>query len=405
MPDYSYSAIDSAGTLRKGTVFALDETGLEEQINQTGLTLIRCKKVEKKRLCSFLPGGKITTRALIEFYYRLSQTLEMGLPILTALDENSKMLPSARLKKLIHEIKLAVESGNTFHEAMSRYPSVFHKLELGLVKMGEKSGNLSKCLRDLAGFLEWREEIRSTIKRALVYPCFIFPLILAVVGVWVGYVLPQMAAAIMEMNVPLPITTRAVLHISNFARSYWPVLIGAGVFCSISLYIFYKTERGKYLFDRYLLKIPLAGTIASSIVMARLSNNFATLYNSGMTLDMIFEMLTRDVLGNRFIEDRLALAYEEIQRGQTIAQGLESAGGFPSIILGAIRNGESTGTLDETFRRLGEYYNAGVRKAVQSLVSVIEPVTIVILGGVFGIIVLSILLPLYDVINQFGKMY
>jgi type IV pilus assembly protein PilC len=143
----------------------------------------------------------------------------------------------------------------------------------------------------------------------------------------------------------------------------------------------------------------------TNLALARLSHYFATMYKAGMMINEIFEMLTDNVLGNRYLQSRLVKAFHEVQLGQTIASGLEKAGGFPSLLVGAVRNGESTGTLDDSLKRLGDYYDGEVKKTVQALVKAIEPATILLLGGVFGLIVLSILLPLYDVLGQVGKAY
>jgi type IV pilus assembly protein PilC len=257
-------------------------------------------------------------------------------------------------------------------------------------------------MKDLADFLEWKEDIRSTIKRATIYPLFILLVIFAVIGVWVGYVLPQMAVLLTEMGVPLPKVTRVVLGTSLFFQENWLGILGIIFAAFIALFLFEKTKRGGLLFHRFLLEVPLIGNIARNIALARLSHNFATMYQSGMTLNNIFEILTDNVLGNRYLEGRLEKAFRGIQRGQTIALGFEAAGGFPPLFLGAVRNGEMTGTLDASFNRLGNYYDGEVKRAVQAMVNALEPAIIIFLGAVFAIIVLSIMLPLYDVIGQFN---
>jgi type IV pilus assembly protein PilC len=151
--------------------------------------------------------------------------------------------------------------------------------------------------------------------------------------------------------------------------------------------------------------MPLVGKVTQNIALARLGHYFATMYNAGMTINIIFETLTDGVLGNRYLESRMIAAYQEIQQGVTIASSFKKAGGFPLLLLSGIKNGETTGTLDESFKRLGEYYDGEVKRSVQLMLSNIEPITIFILGGVFGLIILSILLPLYDVMGELGKAY
>lgn len=405
MPRYNYQAINNAGKLLRGTLFALSAADVEERLVQQGLTLIKTNQIKQGKWDKRLVGGKIKARILIEFYRRFSQTLDMGLPILTGLDENAKSIPSKPLKKTIEEIRGALEDGKTLHEAMKRFPKIFQKLDLAIIRIGEQSGTLPKCMKDLADFLEWKEDIRSTIKGATIYPCFITAAIIAVIGVWVGYVLPQMASLLTEMGVKLPGVTRAVIGTSHFLKTNWPWLIGLILVPITAFYLFQKTKQGGLIYHKYLLKIPLIGEVMGNVALARLSHNFATMYRSGVTVNTIFEMLTDNVLGNRYMEAQLALTFQEVQLGQSLAEGFENAGGFPPLLLGAVRNGESTGTLDESFNRLGDYYDGEVKRSVKGLVNAFEPMTILLLGGVFGLIILSILLPLYDVIGDFGKAY
>ena len=401
MPNYRYKAINEKGKAFHGTISAVNETDAEKRLQEDGLTLITSKRLKTKPL----DKSKVKTRIIIEFYYRLSQTLNLGLPMLTALNENAKALPSKSLKMIIGEVGVTVESGNTLYESMARFPKVFQKLDIGIIKMGEQSGVLPKCLKELADFIEWKEDIRSTIKRAAMYPAFVILILMAVIGVWVGHVLPMMAKVLQEMGVVLPGITQAVLSISLFIKENWIMIICGNIGLIASGYLFQKSKKGELLFHQYILKIPVIGNMILNIALARLCRNFATMQRSGMMLNSIFETLIDKVVGNRFLEDRLQDAFHEIERGQSIAAGFENAGAFPPLILGAIRNGEMTGTLEEAFERLGDYYDIEVKRSVQAMISAIEPITLIFLGAIFGVIILSIMLPLYDVVGDLGKAY
>lgn len=400
MPKYQYKAIDSAGKIIRGKVVSLSMADVEENLSRKGLTLIKGKPLKKGIRGKLQYAGKIKPRILIEFYHRLSQTLVMGLPILTALEENAKILPSKSFGMVITEVKVSIESGKTLYEAMSQYPKVFNKLDLAIIRLGEQSGVLPKAMKDLADFLEWKENIRSTIKKATIYPSFVILVIIAVIGVWVGYVLPQMAVLLAEMGVALPEVTKTILSVSLFFQKNWIWIIGLVFAGLLFLYMVQKLKKGKILFHKLLLQVPIVGNVAKNIALARLSQNFATMYQSGMIISSIFEILTDNIIGNRYLEERMARAFQEIQRGQPIASGFETAGGFPPLFLGAIRNGEMTGTIDESFKRLGDYYDGEVKRTVEVMVNALEPITIIFLGGVFALIILSIMLPLYDVIGQ-----
>jgi type IV pilus assembly protein PilC len=404
MPSFHYKAVNDEGRVFKGTAVAVDEADVERYLSESGLSLIHSKAAKESPLIS-LTGGRIKSRTLVEFYHRFAQTLEIGLPILSALEENARYLPSKPMRRIAAEIKMAVQGGRTLYEAMSMHPKVFKKLDLAIVGMGERSGVLPECLKKMAAFLEWKEELRSNVKKATIYPSFVIVAILAVIGVWIGYVLPQMVTVLTEMDVAIPRATIAVLDVSRFVTTYWPWFVLALVTIPLTIYAFQKTRRGGLLLHRYLLKVPLLGPILANIALARLSHNFATMFGAGMAIQQIFSTLADHALGNRYMEDRLQFAYQEIESGQTIAAAFESAGGFPSLLLGAVRNGEETGTLDQAFKRLGDYFDQEVKRTVQALLAAIEPMAIISLGAVFGLIVLSILLPLYDVMGSMGKAY
>ena len=299
MPKYRYKAIDAAGKASRGTVVAFSESDAEEKLQQRGLTLIDSQRARERVLGSFFISRRIKPRELIEFYFRLSQTLELGLPILSALEENEKIISTPFFRKTIEEIRMSIESGNSLHGAMSQYTRAFEPLDLAIVRMGEESGTLPGSLKELAQFLEWKEDIRSTLKRAAIYPSFIMVAIVAVIGVWVGYVLPQMAGLLMEMGVELPTVTQVVLNVSHFVESYWLWILMGILTTVVLVYLYQTTDRGKIQFDKYLLKLPLMGSILANIAVARLSHNFATMYSAGMNINTIFEILSNEIIGNR----------------------------------------------------------------------------------------------------------
>ncbi len=405
MANYRYQAIDETGKVRRGTVNALNETEMEAGVNRQGLTLISSKQIKVSNRRKQFGLGKINPRFLVEFYRRFAQTLEMGIPILSGLEENVKMIPSKPLKKVIEEIKTSLEEGKALHTAMSQFPKVFSKLDLGLIKMGEQSAVLPQCMKELADFIEWKEDIRSTIKRATIYPCFTLLSVAGVIGVWIGYVLPQMATMLLDMGVELPTVTKVVMTTSMFIQAHGLLMISGLSMALALVYIFQKTKKGGKLFDKYFLKLPIIGPISNNIAIARLSHNFATMHRAGIIISSIFGILTNNVLGNRYLEDKLKIAFQELESGKTLASSFEIAGGFPPFVLGGIRHGEMTGNLDDSFKRMGDYYDAEVKRNVQSMISAFEPMILVLLGGVFGIVLFSILTPLYGVLGDIGRAY
>ncbi len=400
MPKYRYKAIDAAGKMSRGTIPAFSDTNAEQKLQQKGLTVIHSEPARENPLANFFISRRVKPRELVEFYYRLSQTLELGLPMLSALEENEKIIPTPFFRKIIEEIRMSIEAGSSLYESMLHYPRIFEPLDLAIVRLGEETGVLPGSLKELAEFIEWKEDIRSTLMRAAIYPTFIVLAIVAVISVWVGYVLPQMANLLTEMGVELPAITQVVLNVSHFMQNYWLWILGGALITGFLLYLYTKTPKGKLQFHKYILKIPLFGGILNNIAIARLSHNFATMYTAGMTINNIFEILSDKILGNRYLEWRLTIAFEDIQRGESISDAMQASGGFPTLLIGAVRNGETTGTIDDAFRRLGGYYDKEVKRNVETMINALEPLSIIILGGIFGLIALSIMLPLYDMIAE-----
>lgn len=402
MKNYRYLAVDEDGKTIKGKAVAQSESALERDLRRGGLELVRSWEGKESTLGRLFPKKKVPTRHLLMFYTRLAQSLDVGLPIIPTLEENAKVVASPTLRKIIHEIILSLEEGNNLMQALQKFPEVFSELEVSLIGMGEQSGVLSQCLKDLAEYLEWKENLRATIKKASIYPCFVLVAIGGVIAVWVGYLLPQMSSLLKDMGVEIPTLTRIVFATSLFIQHHWPWMTGLLFGLLAGTFIFRKTEKGKLLFDRWFLSFPLLGNVAAEIAYTRLSRNFSVMMRIGIPVNSIFEHLSHGILGNRYLESRLVAAHQNLQKGMVLSRSFERAGGFPILLLGAIRNGERSGTLEDSFKRMADFYDQGAKRAVEAMVAAVGPLMVVVLGGIFAVVILSIMLPLYDVLGKAG---
>jgi len=402
MKTFHYLAVDEDGELVRGKNYATDEQALERSLRNLGLTLVTERESMGSSLSKYNTKRKVHPKHLIPFYSRFGQSLEVGLPITATLDENIQIVPSPMLRNVIQELKEALEEGNTLYSAMQQYPGVFTNLEISLISMGEESGVLPETLKELAKFLEWREDLKSTIRRASIYPIFVVVALGAVIALWVGYILPQMASLMKEMGVTLPAISRAVFALSDFIQAYWPWFFGTPPLLFFSLFVIKNTKKGALWFDRWFLSLPLAGPVAAEIAYTRLCRNFSLMMRTGMTINKIFDILCRGVLGNLYLEARLRHAHNYLQRGMKLSDAMERAGGFPLLLIGSVRSGETTGSLEEAFGRLAKFYDEGVDRTIKAAISAMGPILTVVLGGIFGVIILSILLPLYDVLGTSG---
>jgi len=405
MKSYRYLAVDEEGKTLKGKAIAQNETALERDLRRSGLDLVQSWEEKEAALVQLFRKRRVSTRLLIMFYTRLAQSLEVGLPIVPTLEENAKVIASPVLRKIIQEIIVSLEEGNNLMQSLQKFPEVFSELEVSLIGMGEQSGVLAQSLKDLADYLEWKENLRATIKKASIYPCFVLVAIGAVIAVWVGYLLPQMSGLLKDMGVSIPTITKVVFATSLFIQHNWRWVTGLLSGAAVATYFFRKTEGGRVLFDRWFLSAPLIGTVAAEIAYTRLSRNFSVMMKIGIPVNRIFEHLSRGILGNRYLERRLVVAHQNLQRGMPLSRSFERAGGFPILLLGAIRNGERSGTLEDSFKRMADFYDQGAKRAVEAMVAAIGPLMVVVLGGIFAVVILSILLPLYDVLSGAGAQY
>lgn len=402
MPNHHYRAVDAAGRIVIGDEFAVDESELDRILTRSGLSLITS---ESERQGLGRARRSVRPRVIIEFYYRLGRTLETGLPILMALDENSRELPSSAMRQMAAEIRTLVESGRSLHEAMAAQGDVFSPVDLSIVRIGEQTGSLPACLDQIASHLQWKEELRHHIRKATIYPLFVLLALAGVIGVWLGYVLPRMVRLLMDLNATIPTATRVLLAVSELAqRRGWMFALAA----PLPVFLVMAVRRfpsGRLAWDRTILEIPLLGRLLRAIALTRFGRNMATMLSAGISIRQAMSSLIDNGLGNRYLELRLGAALSAVENGESVSGALRLVGGYPSLLTGAVRNGETTGTLDKAFKRLAEYYDTEVKRTVQLVVGVVEPAAVITLGVVFGSVILSILLPLYDTMGTLGKSY
>ena len=399
MENFRYLAINEKGQVTRGNLVAHNQRALDAYLRRIGLTMIECRQIKESLLTRLFAGQRVQPRILGLFYSRVAEALAVNLPIITVLEENAMALGSPPLRRTILEIKAHLEEGLPLAEAMQKFPGVFSELEISMAALGEQTGTLPQCLKDLAEFIEWRENLKSTIMTASIYPAFVLICLGFVIAVWIGKVLPNMAQMLIDMGVQLPIMTRILLVLSRLLQEYWLVallLIGAVMLWT---YLIIKTPRGRIAWDRSLLQLPLVGKVVHQIALTRLTKNFAVMMKGGLAVNRIFDILIAGVLGNRYLEGQLQLVQEYLQTGLRLSESFERVGGFPILLIGEIRNGETTGTLEQSFERVTRFFDNETNRAVKGMLAAFGPTVVVILGVIFGVVILSILLPLYDVIG------
>ena len=343
-----------------------------------------------------LPGGKkVKQRSIAIFTRQLATMIDAGLPLVQSLDILSSQQDHKVFKNIIREIREDVESGSTFAGALKKHPSTFDELYTNLVVAGEEGGILDNILNRLSNYIEKAEALKKKVKSAMIYPAIIVSVAILVVIILMIFVIPVFETIFKSAGQSLPLPTLIVLTMSKIIKKYIVVIIPAAILLIFLFRKFYKTEAGKTLIDRLLLKVPVFGMLLKKVAVARFARTLGTLVSSGVPiLDGL--LIVSKTAGNRTIETALMSARASIREGETIAEPLSRSNIFPPMVTQMISVGESTGALDSMLTKIADFYDDEVDVAVSNLTSLLEPFLMIFLGVVIGGVVIAMYLPIFQ---------
>ena len=394
MPTYAYTARAKNGTKQQGTLTADTRQAASQMLQQKGL--IADKLVEKKgRTAGPKLNKRVKTTELLVFTRQLSTIVSAGLPLMQGLDILADQTEDPNFGAIIDAIAQDVESGETFSDALRKYPKAFPDLYVSMVRSGEASGDLDGVLLQLADYLEASEELKRRIKSAMTYPVVAFGMIILIASGLIIFVVPQFATIFEQMGGTLPAPTRILIAISNFLRSWYaiPSMILFGVVVTFALKTYGKTETGKYNIDKARLRIPVFGMLARKVAISRFTRTLSTLTRSGVNILQALE-ITERTAGNEVFARAVREAADSVRNGDTLADPLMRSEVFPSMVTRMIGVGEKTGALEIMLAKIADFYDAEVKALVDSLTSLIEPILIGLMGVVVGGIVIALFMPI-----------
>ena len=411
MPTFQYEAMDNTGREVKDTIDASTQEEAQQLIRQKGFFVTKISERSKAKKKGPAPKkggrrkkkaftiGKISTKQLCTFTRQLSTLQDAGLPILRSLKILHGQCKPGVLKNSLEDVVEDIESGATLSDAFAKHPKAFDKLYCNMIKAGEAGGALEAILQRLADFKEKSQSLKRRIKSAMVYPLVVITVACAIVGFILYFIIPKFEAIFKDFGVDLPSMTKFLIKASHFVVDYFYVCILFPVFCWIFLKLVYRNKTGAYICDRILLMIPVMGAIVEKSTVARTTRTLGTLVQSGVP---ILESLNivRDTAGNMVFERAFTRIYDSIREGETIAQPLREARIVDDIVVNMIDVGEETGDLDTMLNKIADNYDEEVEALVESLVSLLEPIMIVVLGGIIGFIVIALFLPLISLISK-----
>lgn len=399
MPTYEYKAIDRGGRPARGGLEAVNDVDLELRLRRMGLDLITYKQVERET--AGFGRGKITRQDLINFCFDMEQMYRSGIPLLDGLRDLRDSSDNARFREVLTSMTEDMEGGRVLSQCTAAHPGVFDNVFTSLLRAGEQSGRIAEVFENLAASLRWQDELASQTKRLLIYPAMVLVVVLAVVVFLLIYLVPQITSLLKTMGMELPIQTRVLIFASNAVIDYWPFLFGVPVAVAAALVLLIRSNpKIAYLWDHAKLRLPVLGPILLKIILARFSNFFALMYQSGITvLDAL--KTSEDIVGNRVIADALMRAGQQINAGETLTETFQNLGIFPPLVIRMLRVGEATGAIDVSLKNVNYFYTRDVREAVDNGLKLLEPSLTLGLGVLLALIMWSTISPVYDIL---GKM-
>lgn len=405
MPDFNYKAMDGSGDEISGTIEAPNENAAVAQLREQGYRPFEVNEESSGGFdlsaIPFIGGSSIDNEELALFTRQMATLLEAGLPLLRSVNIMQDQTENEEFQEVLGEISQDIQGGASFSEALEEHPSIFDDLYINMIKAGEVGGVLETVLERLAEFAEKAQELKTKIRGAVMYPAVVLCIAIGVVIFLLIFVLPTFISLFEQMDVKLPLPTRIVIFVSEVLQNQWWLLLGLGIGAYYGVKAYYNTEAGEYNLDKLKLNIPIFGPLFRKVSTARFTRTLGTLIRSGVPILQAIEIV-QDTIGNRVIADTMDDVYDSISEGDTISEPLYEAGVFAPMVTHMISVGEETGNLDEMLGRIADTYEMQVDEMVEGLSSMIEPLLILFMGVMVGVIVTAMFFPMFQLVNAVG---
>jgi len=407
MPVYEYSALNQGGKKIKGSVEADSIRTARQKLRIQNIfptdikESLKASAEKTKDVKKLLTSDRVSLKQLTLATRLLATLSNAGLPLVGALLALSDQVDSPALRRVIVDIKERVEQGSSLAKALGVYPKVFPRLYINMVASGEASGTLDTALENLADYYESQLELRRKVTNALFYPVLMFFFCILVVIALVVFVVPNIVEIFVKQKVTLPLPTRIVIFISDFVIGYWWLMIGAVVAAVFYVKQRYATPAGKAWFDNLFLRIPIYGSIYRKVSTARVATTLATLLNGGVEVLAALDIV-KNIIGNTHMKKALEDAREGVKEGRSLAKEIAKSGYFPNLLSQMVAIGEKSGRLEPMLNKAGKTFSAEANSSIAGLTTILEPLMIIFLGVIVFAIVISVLLPMVELMQIVG---
>ncbi len=394
MPRFSYFAKDKTGKPVKGVIESKDRAMALDSLHRKDLVILSLTE-EKVKPTMTVIGQNVPLPELVMFSRQLATMIDSGVPLPQALDILHEQVSRPYFKRIIANIKENVEAGESLSNSLAKHPKVFTPLYIYMVRAGEASGALNDILDRLSSYLENTNSLVTKVRSAMIYPIVVISIAFLITGGLMVFVVPKFKDMFNSLGGQLPAMTRGLIAVSDFMKSSWWIIIAGIIVLILVIRQVASTDKGKYMLDNFLLKVPVIGDLMRKLAVAKFSRTFATLMKSGVPILDAMEIVAK-VSGNKVVEASLLGAKETIKEGQSIATPLEKSKIFPPMVYRMISVGEQTGELEKMLTKIADFYDEQVQAAIDTLTSLMEPLILVFMGGMIGSIVISLFLPIFN---------
>ena len=401
MSFYKYEALDETGRIIKGKLEGDHEMAVINRLKRMGYTPLEVNEVRKSPLQNlFQIRPKVKPGDLILFTRQLAAMLNAGIPLIRTLYALQEQTDHSVLKATIEEIARNVESGASFSESLKNYPEIFPDIYVDMVRSGEVGGNLVQVLERLSDQMDRDKALRDNIRTATFYPIVVLVFATLVLLGMMFFIVPVFVN-MFPADVTLPLPTQVIILISNSLRGFWYFYLVAFIFLVFAMRTFFASRSGQIFWDRLKFRLPVFGSLFQKTTLARFARTFATLIGGGIPVLQALET-AGPTSGSFQVEEVVRNAGERIQEGQSIAAPLRESKLFPPMVTIMIAVGEETGELSALLNRIAAFYEEEVATMAKGLTSLIEPILIIVVGGMVGLMVIALYLPMFTVITQIG---
>jgi type IV pilus assembly protein PilC len=395
MAAYTYEAIDAQGLWLRGEIHAADPTTAREQLRARGLLARSLRERTASGEGASARFKKVKAKSLQVFSRQLATMIEAGVSVVVALRTLEQQTDDTYLQQVIAEVRSDVEAGAVLSKAFARHPKVFNRLYVAMIEAGESSGTLDSVLDRLAVQIEKENSLRRRVKSAMVYPIVVMSFAVLVLTFMLMFIIPVFKKVYDELGGHLPALTQFLINVSDGLRSYWFIVFPAIAALVYGFLRWKQSKRGRPVWDRFKLRIPMRiGDVVQKIALARFSRTLSSLVVAGVDIVKALE-ITAATAGNWVIERSVDNVRVRVQEGVPISVPLQSDPAFPPMVSQMIKIGEETGELDKMLEKVADFYEDEVDSSIQSLTSIIEPIMMIGVGAMVGLIVISMYLPIF----------